>query len=632
MSGICGVVGLNGRAPAADELDPTLEVLKARGPDAFRVWHDQNIILGHTLLTTTREAAVEQLPLHHPESRCTITADARLDNRDELFAALGVPPGGRTIGDGELILRAYLRWGEDCPGHLLGDFAFAIWDGRRRRLFCARDQMGMRQLSYAYLPGRAFVFATEPRAVVHHSLIPKQLNEGRVADFLDNLERSTLTETFYRGVHRLPPAHTLVADESGLSVERYWRLSMPAQLRLKTDEGYVEAFLDTFRAAVGSRLRSANGVGSMLSGGMDSGSVSAIAAEILKSQGRGPLATYSVALSDPATSMETLGIYESSQMPGLDPRIIRVEEMTSYRDEIIELTRNEEEPFDCHMGLFRMIYRAASRDGVKVVLDGGAGDLLVSGATYMTKLARRGNLLTLWREARATANFWNLPPPALSLFGRSLWTAWAPSPAVAGRRRLAWWLNDLRSSRSGRISKQLIDRARLNDRRRKTRLDAERIGALDDDQRAQSISQAILTVGRERYDRVAASFGVEPRDPFMDLRLIDFCLSLPWKQLQSGGWPKILLRRAMAGKLPDSVRWRRGMDHLGFQVMKEIFGSFSSDDLDREQIRNVLAPHVTDGHLPIVPPDWSEPRHCKEWVDALCLNWWLQKARRTLER
>lgn len=164
MSGICGIVSLSGEPLRPESLGPAIARLRRRGPDGVDIWQSEEVALGHTLLATTPEALVEKLPLRHPETGCVITADARIDNRDELFTLLGLTQPGRIIGDGELILRAYLRWGEACPEHLLGDFAFAIWDPRCRALFCARDHTGMRQLIYTHREHGVFAFATEPRA------------------------------------------------------------------------------------------------------------------------------------------------------------------------------------------------------------------------------------------------------------------------------------------------------------------------------------------------------------------------------------------------------------------------------------------------------------------------------------
>ncbi len=149
---------------------------------------------------------------------------------------------------------------------------------------------------------------------------------------------------------------------------------------------------------------------------------------------------------------------------------------------------------------------------------------------------------------------------------------------------------------------------------------------IDDEERARRIEHANLIVGRERYDSVASSVAIEPRDPFVDLRLIDFCLSLPWNQLQSGGWTKALLRRSMAGRLPDPVRWRKGKEHLGWAFNAEIFGRLAKRDLSSRRFRETIAPYVDLGRFKGGSSSSSKADHCQDSVDALCLFYWLYSA------
>ena len=293
LSGICGIVSFDERSPARAELMPMVSSLERRGPDDTDTWHNGSVALGHSLLATTPEALTEKLPLTHTETGCTITADARLDNRETLLAALGVEQTGPVIGDGELILRSYLRWGHACPDRLHGDFAFAIWDPRQATLFCARDQMGMRQLCYARGDDGSFVFGTQPDTIAALLQVATKLDNARIADFLLDREWYDLTSTFHENIKRLPPGHTLAAQNGSLQVRRYWHLEEPAELQLADDQEYAAAFREVFERAVTRRLRSNGRVASTLSGGLNSGSVAATAARCLRSAGQTPLLTIS---------------------------------------------------------------------------------------------------------------------------------------------------------------------------------------------------------------------------------------------------------------------------------------------------------------------------------------------------
>ena len=144
MSGIAGIYYLDGRPVEQAVVQRMLDCIAHRGPDGSGVWLDGSVGIAHRMLWTTPESLHEKLPLVNKTGELAITADARIDNRDELFASLNFNGRPReTIADSELILAAYEKWGESCPERLLGDFAFAIWNGRKKKLFCARDPVGM---------------------------------------------------------------------------------------------------------------------------------------------------------------------------------------------------------------------------------------------------------------------------------------------------------------------------------------------------------------------------------------------------------------------------------------------------------------------------------------------------------
>ena len=175
------------------------------------------------------------------------------------------------------------------------------------------------------------------------------------------------------------------------------------------------------------------------------------------------------------------------------------------------------------------------------------------------------------------------------------------------------------------LPKDFARGAKVIDRRQRQRERDSSFDLLDAKERARRIEHAYLVVGRERYDRVASSVAIEPRDPFLDLRLVDFCLSLPGEQIRSDGWHKILLRRAMAGKLPHEIRWRRSKEHLGPAFTSQIFARLAGADLPMERMRETIGPYVDLGRIEGVPA----PEHCKDWVDALCLYHWLDTGARS---
>lgn len=564
MSGIFGICRFDGAPVDRAGLNAVAEVLKRRGPDRTGIWSGEQVGLGQTLLATTPEALEERLPLIHRDTGCTITADVRLDNRAELIAALGLPTAGSTMGDGELILNTYLAWGPECADRLLGDFAFAIWDPRDRRLICARDKVGMRQLIYHHAPGRMFGFATEADALLKFPAVPMRINEGRIADYLVNiLEAIDLTSTFFEDIYRLPPAHLLIVDRDGMRTRRYGRLDVGPELTLSSDAEYAEAFLDVFSQAVQSRLRSPNPVGSMLSGGMDSSSVVAVASRILAAQGQGPLRTFSAAGPDPELCPETRHIRSVFTLEGLVPTVIDHTSLGDLLPELTALQNQVDEPFDDYMNLPRAIYLAAHRQSIKVMLDGVAGDVVLSHGDYITRLLKRGSWYRAVKEAVGEERFWGSDYPAWRTLLSGAFEALAPEHVY----------QKVKSARRSKALAALVQQSaidaefasRVDLRHRLSRLYANSTSRRESAaaRKRAVIEGPTLVVARERYDRASASLAIEARDPFLDARVVEFSLRLPNSQLARDGWPKYVLRRAVQGQLPDSVCWRVDKTHLG---------------------------------------------------------------------
>ncbi len=560
MSGICGVLAL-GEPPS---LGPILEVLKRRGPDGTRAWTGGPAALGHTLLATTPEALVEVLPLTDGDSGCTITTDARIDNRNELLAEFGLAGEARIVGDGELILAAYGKWGVDCPTHLLGDFAFAIWDAKRHRLFCARDHFGMRPLYIAHPPGGAFLFASESEAILALGTVPRRIDEGRIADYLTDKEGRDLCSTFHKGISRLPAAHCLTLEGGEVFIRRYWHLEPGEPFSAQSDDDYAAGFRDVFTEAVRCRLRSNGPVGAMLSGGMDSGSVAAVATRLLAQDGRGPLHTFSAVGPDPSACVETKAIHAALALSGIAPRLVDHTDLNACRADLLRLTEHFGEPFDDHMTLVRAVYLTAHRAGIKVVLDGVMGDVVLGASNRIAAYLGKGRLIAGWREALAEEQFYKRKRHALSAFAAGAWVAFVPAGMRRVRQAMLARLDDILPIRQGPIARKFARRVGLPARARQMRRHLSAHDLKDSQIRARAMRHPHQVAARERYDRTASALAIEPRDPFLDLRVIRYCLSLPPDQLQKEGWPKIVLRRAMANDLPEEILWRKGKEHLGW--------------------------------------------------------------------
>ena len=622
MSGIAGIYNLDGQPVERSDVARMAATLKRRGPDGSGVWCEGAVGLSHTMLWNTPESLHEQLPLVNARGDMAITAEARIDNRGELIQALGF--GGRDrrqIGDSELILAAYEKWGEACPTRLLGDFAFAIWDGRREVLFCARDHFGVKPLCTYHRRGRVFVFASQVKALLALRQVPSRINEGRIADFLVGyLEGVDNTSTFYQEVYRHPPAHTLTVGPGTFETRRYWSLEPAQEIQFSSDEEYTEAFREVFTEAVRCRLRSASPPGFMMSGGMDSTSICGVARHLAAQNGNEPLRTFSAISTDEA-DIETRNVQAMLKMDGLQGSTVSPDELCSLLPGFEEFLEQSDDLMDhwiLHVPL--PLYIAARQRGVRIMLDGVPGDNVVSeGVGYITFLLRAGRWGTAVSEAVDNSRLYAPYYPLWQTLYRCGRAAFVPA---WGRRlwrqiRLGNSLGE--ATRDTIINPAFAQRVDLLGRLETLRRSVHSTPpSTIREAQANNLNAPYITVALERYDRVAAMHSIEARHPFMDQRLVEFCLALPWTKRVRRGRSKVVLRDAMVGLLPQEVLSTPYCDHLGPQFSQAWFM------LKRGYIEDALHNHLAPEYVDVAAVQkaygrcLSQPRSIDESID----DWW----------
>lgn len=278
MSGTAGIYNRDGRDIDPGLLSRMTNAITHRGPDGSGEWIHGPVGLAHQMLWTTPESTREKQPLCDDAGKVCLTFDGRIDNRKELKASLktkGVTP--RT--DAEMVLAAYKAWGMLCPNRIWGDFAFAVWDGRNSRLFCARDILGMRPFYY-FADSHTFLFASELQQILQIPSVPRKSNKGMIGESLVSAV-SNKHETLYKGIFRLPPAHSLIITPDRVRMERYWDLDPKKEIRYRSDKEYADHFLDIFKKSVHCRMRAHGRVGAQLSGGLDSSSIACVAQSLI---------------------------------------------------------------------------------------------------------------------------------------------------------------------------------------------------------------------------------------------------------------------------------------------------------------------------------------------------------------
>jgi asparagine synthase (glutamine-hydrolysing) len=554
MSAIAGIFDPTGRGPEASSIESMLGALKHRSPAGDGVWREGPVALGHGVLHPSGDGCGQAPPL--VEGELAVTADLRLDNRDALASALGHGP---DTSDAGLVLAAYRRWGEACPEHLLGDFAFALWDSGRQRLLCARDHFGVKPFYYHSGP-TSFAFASEIKALLGLPEVSDRFDEVGVAEFLIGLV-SDHASTLYADVRRLPPAHLMTVTASERRIRPYWRLEI-GDTPPPSDP--AAQFRALFATAVERRMRSPERVGAMLSGGLDSSSIALVAAELLERQGRDPLPTLSVVFDETPTESERPFIEAVLAAGRFDPVFIEGDTFAPFEGFDRMLAEQDGLFIAPGLAFSRRLLQAAARLDLPVLLDGHGGDEVVShGFGRLDELLAARRWRSLWRETKAVANIYGEPPLHMYLtqletvgVGRRLGRVRRAAGRAAKRipvlrRRAA----PARPGLASFLNPDLVARTDLAER-------FARAGSAPKDAKTEwerhlaVLNGPLQARALEVADLNAAAAGVEVRYPFWDKDLVEFCLSLPSDQKLDGGWTRVGLRRGMQGVLPPMVQWR----------------------------------------------------------------------------
>lgn len=413
MSAITGIYHVNGEPVPHEHGLCMMKELQKFPADDIQTWYKDNVFLGCHAQWITPESIGERLPLYDSERQVAITADAIIDNRNELFDLLNVDRTKRkTMTDSQLILLAYYKWGEDSPKYLVGDFAFMIWDKREQKLFGARDFSGTRTLYY-YQEQNRIAFCTVMLPLLTLPFIKKELNEEWLAEFLAiplNFESVDVFSTVYKNIKQIPPSHSMRVKDGRVIFTRYSLLKEGKKLKLNSNEEYEEAFREVFQRAVTDRLRTHRKVGAHLSGGLDSGSVASFAANALRSENK-ELHSFSYV---PVEGFEDWT--DISRIPderpfiqstvdfvgNIKPNYLDFNEKSSL-SEVDDWIDALEMPYKYYENSYWLkgIYEEASKQGIGVLLNGQRGNWTISwghALEYQALLLKRLKLIKLSRE------------------------------------------------------------------------------------------------------------------------------------------------------------------------------------------------------------------------------------------
>jgi asparagine synthase (glutamine-hydrolysing) len=578
------------------------------GPDDRDTYSNGCVGLGHTMLRTSRESIHERQP-GNLDGQFWITADARIDCRDELNREFeqATPSHRRAATDSELILKAYALWGEDCVQHLRGDFAFAIWDAKRQRLFCARDHFGLKPFYYAKI-GDVFIFSNTLDCVRLHPEISDELNESAVGDFLLFGLNCDLTTTTFRDIRRLPPGHCVSVSAEGIRIRQYWSAPTDGSIRYRHADEYVEHFQFLLKAAVADRLR-VDRAGVLLSGGLDSAALAAVAREISgNGSGAADLRAYTI-IYEPLNS-DADGAHAQRVADFLDIPIqfLEVDALKLF-ERWNEPEVSSPEPVDDPLfaGLFDQ-YNMIARD-CRVALCGEGSDNLMhfQMLPYAKHMLRSRDFRGLFREM---PRYLRLRP--------SVW------PGV--RRRLKGFVG---KDPKAPIFPRWLDPDFVRRLGLKERWSEWSELPMHQPHPIRPKAQASLSIPQwasmfEQESPGVTHCLVETRYPFLDLRVVDYLLALPPFPFC---FEKNLLRDAMAGRLPESCRRRPKTAPRFDPLVHCLQRSNMVDVFDRVQWSTDMNGYVKRPDLEHLQGE-SRAEQVALDVRPLCLNFWLQSSRR----
>lgn len=549
MCGIAGFVNIDDKRPRdAGVLQRMTRTLQHRGPDGEGYFVSDRVNLGHRRLAIIDLNTGDQ-PMHSSDGQLTIVFNGEIYNYVELRQEL-VTRGHhfRTSSDTEVILAAYREWGTRCVARFNGMWAFALWDANKRRLFCSRDRMGEKPFYYA-VTGGAFVFGSEIKALFAYG-VPKSVN----TETLDAYLCFTFVpgkDTFFKGVYKLQPAHSITLENGEIRDDCYWEWEIADELDARRDESQIlEEFESLFKDAVSIRTRCDVPFGAFLSGGLDSGCIVAIMSSLSST----PVITCTMGFENAAFDERPLARLVARKFR--TDHIERIVKSIDIDQLLSKLAWHYDEPFGDSSALPTYLVSKIARERVTVALTGDGGDEVTSGYSihvgekiarlygYFPKFLRDGPLLRCISLARHFV-------PAFS------------RPKLARLRRVTEscgldFIDRLESKQTGltRVERStLIPSKGVRPARDYI---AEAIEPVKKKDNFAKLNYWLMKAALPddmlcKVDRASMANSLETRAPFLDYRIVELLGRTSMRTKLNGFQRKTVLRKTVAKQLPAEL-------------------------------------------------------------------------------
>jgi len=570
MSGyICGNIVLNGKEPGNFDEVFDRTVINRYKLDRFDCSVAGNAQFACGIIHVTDEDQFEVLPYYDAEAGLFITADVILDNRDDLIKDLALSGKDMVITDGFIVLEAYKKWGYDTPKHLLGDFAFAIWDSKKEELFITRDHTGTRSLYYTKNEN-SIRFSTTINPLIFQESNKQELIDEEWLTMYFALPKYVVDydsiRTMYKNIFQAPIAQSLIVTKTEIKMFKFWDVKQQISTKNTTisRNDWLALFNQIFEESVKCRTRSIGNIGTFLSGGLDSTSVAAVASKELK---RCKKKLYSFT-SIPQFNVEGydenyIAINEKkdvelfvSHFNNIMPNYVDCanQNIITSLDELIQIVEFPFKALENLVWINQCNKKAAGYD-CKVMLSGQFGNFTISRGDFrkhIETLKKHGNYAEMYDEVVA---FSSLHHVSKRFILKKIFIMNIPEGVKKIRRKLYGKKTSVYNPYLLYLKKDLLDKFEIIDKLKRKKFYEPSIQNLNFYDEGDCMLDELTMTHIGAYDtKFGLQYGMLIRDPTKDVRVIEFCLKAPFRLFVERGIERKLIRDAMENIVPDEIR------------------------------------------------------------------------------
>ncbi|NOT35762.1 MAG: asparagine synthase (glutamine-hydrolyzing) [Saprospiraceae bacterium] len=587
MCGIAGIFHFDDKKVNSDCIRRMNDIAQHRGPDdegfamINTVTNNVQVLLGHhsdknlvnrfpqisnfynqhyNLVLAFRRLAIVDLSIagHQPFSdesgNYWVTFNGEIYNYIELRNELqNYGFQFRTSSDTEVLLKAYIHWGEECISHFVGMFAFVIWDGVKQLMYGARDRFGVKPFNY-YIDEDIFIWGSEEKQIIASGLLNFQVHQNSINRFFLLNQLHDSEETFVNNIKRIPSGHCFTIKNKKFSIVKYWDLDPLQDQSYLSKEDRIEKFRSLFTEAVKLRLRSDVPIGIALSGGLDSSSIAMISKDLLTSN----VKTFSVYYEQDKKYDEREFIKAILDTGGFDPIFYTQDEQINF-DAIRNWVFHQDgptsgaSPYSAYLN-----YKNVRKSGIIVLLNGQGGDEILAGYPYYFKYLladyiKHGKFGTIlkclnqWRKDQSLEQ-------SLKHLGGGILNLFLSQESMIKKETSKYCTTDLYLCKESFKVQSTFN----------LKFKSELKQVLYDTLKVRMLPHLL-----HWEDRNSMACSIESRVPFLDHRLVEFSFSLPDDEKIDSGMTKVILRKAMEGILPEKIIHRR--DKKGFGTPTDIW-------------------------------------------------------------